>query len=115
MLQIISSTELIPKETEKFLEFRTNKLPTLIKPNDTFLDYLNYQVNFLKGKDILTYFTPCDTTKDKEPLLNRELSDKWLPPKTVAQKNRLEEESKTIAMKVLAEKQEERISVVCKK
>ena len=32
----------------------------------------------------------------------------WLPSKTVAQKDRLEEESKTIAMKVLAEGPEER-------
>ena len=69
------------------------------------LDNLNHQVRFLKGKDILTYYTPCDPTN---PLLNRELLDKWLPPKTVAQKDRLKEESKTIAMKVLAEGSEER-------
>ena len=76
--------------------------------DDTLLDYLNYQIKFLKGKDILTYYTPCDPSKDKEPLLNRELSDKWQPPKTVAQKDRLKEESKTIAMKVLAEGPDER-------
>ena len=80
----------------------------MMKKDDTLLEYLNHQVKFLKGTDILTYYTPCDTTKDKEPLLNRELSDKWLPPKTVAQKKRLEEESQIIAMKVLAEGPDER-------
>ena len=72
------------------------------------MDYLNYQIKFLNGKDILTYYTPCDPTKDKEPLLSKELSQKWLPTKTVAQKDRLEKESKIIAMKVLAEGPEER-------
>ena len=72
------------------------------------MDYLNYQVNFLKGKDILTYYTPCDPTKDKEPLLSKELSQKWLPAKTVAQKDQLEKESEIMAKKILAEGPEER-------
>ena len=42
------------KRNGKFIGIWTNKLPTLLKPSDTFLDYLNYQINFLKGKDILT-------------------------------------------------------------
>ena len=52
----------------------------MVQLDDTLLDYLNHQIKFLKGKDILTYYTPRDPTKVKEPLLNRELSDKWLPP-----------------------------------
>ena len=59
-------------------------------------------------RNILTYYTPSDPTKVKEPLINRELSDKWSPPKTVALKDRLKEESKAIAIKVLAEGPEER-------
>ena len=108
MQQIISSTELTQKETEFFLEFLTNKLPTLIKPKDTLMDNLNYQIKFLKGRDILTYYTPCDPTKDKEPLLSYELSQKWLPAKTVAQKDQLVKESETMAKKKLDEGPEEK-------
>ena len=75
----------------------------MVKPDDTLMDYLNYQVKFLKGKDILTYYTPCDPTKDKEPWLNRKLSEKWKPQKTVAQKDRLKEERTAMAAKILAE------------
>ena len=100
--------KLTPEEEKKFLDFKNNELPQMMKLEDTLLDYLNYQVKFLKGKDILTYYTPCDPSKDKEPFLNRELSDKWQPPKTVAQKDRLKEESKTIAMKMLAKGPDER-------
>ena len=103
MGRIILAVKLTREKQKEFEHFKTNKLPGMIKNDDTILDYLNYQIKFLKGKDILTYYTPCDPSKDKEPLLNRELSDKWQPPKTVAQKDRLKEESKTIAMKVLAD------------
>ena len=92
----------------EFEEFKEKKLPGMIKEDDTILDYLNHLIKFLMGKDILTYYTPSDPTKVKEPLINRELSDKWSPPKTVAQKDRRKEESKTIAMKALAEGPEER-------
>ena len=86
MLRIILAEKLTPEKWEEFLDFKTNELPGMMKMDDTLLDYLNYQIKFLKGKDILTYYTPCDTTKDKEPLLNRELSDKWLPPKQSAKR-----------------------------
>ena len=99
MQQIISATELTQKETENFVEFLTNKLPTLLKPTDTLMDNLNHQIKFLKGRDILTYYTPCDPTKDKEPLLSYELSQKWLPAKTVAQKDQLAKERKIMAKK----------------
>ena len=89
-IQIERSDTKRRQQQQKNLDFKTNKLPTLIKPSDTFMDYLNYQIKFLKGKDILTYYTPCDPTKDKEPLLSRELSQKQLPSKTVPHKDRLE-------------------------
>ena len=108
MGKIILAEKLTPKRKEEFEEFKTQKLPGMLKEDDTILDYLNHLIKFLKGKDILTYYTPCDPSKDKEPLLNRELSDKWKPPKTVAQKDRLREESKTMAAKLLAEGPEEK-------
>ena len=47
----------------------------MMKMDDTLLDYLNYQM------DILTYYTPYDTTIDKVPLLNKELSEKMATTK----------------------------------
>ena len=87
----------------EFEEFKEKKLPGMLKEDDTILDYLNHLIKFLKGKDILTYYTPCDPTKDKEPWLNRKLSDKWKPRKTVAHKERLREEREIMAAKLLAE------------
>ena len=46
----------------------------------------------LQRVDILTYYTPSDPTKDKEPKLNRGLQKKWLPKKTVTHKQQLEKE-----------------------
>ena len=100
MGKIMLAEKLTPKRKEKFEEFKTKKLPGMLKEDDTILDYLNHLIKFLKGKDILTYYTPCDPRKNKGPLLNRELSDKWQPPETVAQKDRLREESKTMAEKL---------------
>ena len=108
MAKIVLAEKLTPKRKAEFEEFKENKLPGMLKEDDTILDQLNHLIKFLKGKDILTYYTPCDPSKDKEPLLNRELSDKWQPPKTVAQMDQLKEESKTIAMKVLAERPDEK-------
>ena len=49
--------------------------------------------NSFKGIDILTYYIPTDPTKVKEPLLNINLQRKWLPAKTVEQKQLQEKES----------------------
>ena len=86
MLRIIIAERLTKEKWKDFENFKKYELPGMMKKDYTLPDYLNHQVKYLKGTDILTYYTPCDTTKDKEPLLNREPSDKWLPPKTVAQK-----------------------------
>ena len=60
-------------ETEKYIKFMINTLLTLLKPTDTILDDLNLQIKYFKGVDILTYYTPSDPTKDKEPKLNYKL------------------------------------------
>ena len=61
--------------------------------------------------DILTYYTPSDPTKDKEPLLNSKLQKEWLPAKTVAQKQQLAKESEIMAKKKLLEGPEERAKI----
>ena len=83
-------------------------LPTLLEPTDTILDELNLQIKYFKGVDILTYYTPSDPTKDKEPKLNSRLQKKWLPEKTVAHKQQLEKESEIMARKRLLEGPSER-------
>ena len=103
MEKIILDAKLTPDRKEEFTEFKTNKLQGIIKGTDTILDYYNHLIIFLKGRSVLTWYTPCDPTKDKEPWLNRKLTDKWKPEKTVAQKNRLKEERKKMAEKILGE------------
>ena len=83
-------------------------MPTLLKPTDTILDDLNLQIKYFKGVDILTYYTPSDPNKDKEPKLNWRLQKEWLPAKTVAHKQQLAKESKIMARKKLLEGPEER-------
>ena len=90
-----------PLETENYIKFMMNTLPTLKKPTDTLEDELNLQIKYFKGVDILTYYTPSDPTKDKEPLLNYKLQKEWLPAKTVPQKQ-------VMAKKKLLEGPEER-------
>jgi len=38
-------------ETEKYIKFMINTLPTLLKPTDTILDVLNLQIKNFKGVD----------------------------------------------------------------
>ena len=85
-----------------------NTLPTLLKPTDTLLDYLNLQIKYFKRVDILTYYTPSDPNKDKEPKLNWRLQKEWLPAKTFAHKQQLAKESEIMARKTILEGPEER-------
>ena len=82
-----------PEEIDKYIYFLREILPTLMEPDYTLLDELNLQIKYFKGVDILTYYTPSNPTKDKEPKLNRGLQKKWLPEKTVAHKQQLEKEN----------------------
>ena len=75
MTKIILAEKLTPERKLEFKEFKEKKLPGMLKEDDTILDYLNHLIKFLKGRDILTYYTPCDTTKDKEPWLSQPLVD----------------------------------------
>ena len=97
-----------PLETENYIKFMMNTLPTLKKPTDTLLDDLNLQIKYFKGVDILTYYTPSDPAKDKEPKLNSRLQKKWLPEKTVAHKQQLAKESEMRARNRLMEGPSER-------
>ena len=81
------------EEMDNYVKFITGTLPLLMKPGDTLMDELNLHIKYFKGVDILTYYTPTDPTKDKEPILNKTLQNKWLPQRTVAQKIQLEKES----------------------
>ena len=68
-------------------------VPTLMESGYTLLDELNLHIKYFKGVDILTYYTPSDPTKDKEPRLNKGLQKKWLFEKTITHKK--ENEMKT--------------------
>ena len=103
MEKIILDSKLTPERKDEFIEFRTNKLKEITKSTDTLLDYYNHLIIFLKGISVLTWYTPCEPNKDKEPWLDRKLTDKWKPEKTVAQKNQLKEERKKMAEKILGE------------
>ena len=74
--------------------FMTEILPLLMRPGYTLMDELNLHIKYFKGVDILTYYTPSNPTKDKEPRLNKGLQKKWMPQKTVAHKLQLEKENK---------------------
>ena len=72
-------------------------------------------MKYFKGLDILTYYTPSNPTKGKEPLLNSKLQKEWLPAKTVPQKQQLAKESEIMAKKKLIDGPEERAKTRRKK
>ena len=92
MGKVINAAVMTPERT-KIVKFLIWTIPTLRQEEDAILDDLNRQIKFIKEIDILTYYTPTDPTKEKEPLLNRNLQRKWLPEKTVEQKQQQAKES----------------------
>ena len=88
-----------PKEMDEYVQFMVWTIPLLMKPGDTLMDELNLHIKYFKGVDILTYYIPTDPTKDKEPMLNKTLQEKWLPEKTMEQKCQLEKEKGKIQKK----------------
>ena len=56
MINIILAEKLTPERKQEFTEFKENKLPGLLKGDDTILDYLNHLIIFLKGRSILTWY-----------------------------------------------------------
>ena len=94
-----------PEKNAEFVKLMIWTIPT---SRQEVIDDLNRQIKFIKGIDILTYYTPTDPTKEKEPLLNRNLQRKWLPEKTVEQKQQQAKESKTRAINTLKQGPKER-------
>ena len=77
--------DLTEEEQQKYTEFIIT-LPTKMKPEDKYVDALNRIIKYLKGKEILSYYIPENPTKEKEPILSRELQRKYLLPKSEAQR-----------------------------
>ena len=71
MENIILDAKLTPEREKEYIEFRENKLKEITKSKSTLLDYYNHLIIFLKGRSVLTWFTPCDPNKDKEPWLDK--------------------------------------------
>ena len=70
-------------------------------PEDRFVDALNRIIKYLKGKEILSYYIPENPTKEKEPILSRELQRKYLLPKSEAQRQQNKQQSESRAIKLL--------------
>ena len=81
-----NAIKITSEEMDRYVNFITEILPLLMKPGYFLMDELNINIKYFKGIDILTYYTPIDPTKDKEPILNKTLQKKWQPKKTVNQK-----------------------------
>ena len=107
MRKIINAAIIAPEKKTESLKFMIWTIPILRQEGDTILDDLNRQIKFIKGIDILTYYTPTDPTKEKEPLLNRNLQRKWLPEKTVEQKQQNAKQSITRAINTLKQDSKE--------
>ena len=94
-----------PEEKLEYVKSQIWILPHLIKEGDTLIDELNQQIKFLfKRIDIHTYYIPTVPNKVKEHFLNRNLQRKWLPAKTVEQKQLQEKESVARAKNTLKQK-----------
>ena len=100
MRKIIYAAITTPEEGTDFVKFMMLTIPTLRQERDTILDGLNRQVKFIKGIDILPYYTSTDPNKEKEPLLKRNLQRKWLPQKTLDQKQQTAKQSITRAIQI---------------
>ena len=90
-----------PEKNAEFVKLMIWTIPTLRQKGDIVIDDLNRQIRFIKGIDILTYYTPTDPTKEKEPLLNRNLQRKLLPEKTFEQKQQNAKKSMTRSINTL--------------
>ena len=107
MQKKILDAKVTKEKEQEYKELRENKLKH-ISNKSTLLDYYNHLIILLKGKSVLTWFTPCDPNKDKEPWLDTKLTDKWMPEKTVAQKEQQKKERKKMDIQILGEGPAER-------
>ena len=97
MRKIINGAKLTFEREKEFLHFQAITEGEMRKEGDTIMNELNRKIEFLKGKSILSYYTPTDTNKEKEPILDRELQRKWLPAKSEAHQVQNEKQSATRA------------------
>ena len=105
MEKIILDAKLTPEKEKEYIELRESKLKD-ISSKSTLLDYYNHLIIFLKGKSVLTWFTPCNPNKDKKPWLDTKLTGKWMPEKTVTQKEQQKKERKKMDIKILGKAQQ---------
>ena len=91
MAKIILESKLTIEKEKEYKELGKQEIK-YITTKSTLLDYYNHLIILLRGESVLTWYTPCDQTKDKEPWLDTRLTDKWMPVKTSVQKKQLKKE-----------------------
>ena len=102
MTKIILESKLTIEKEKEYKELGKQEIK-YITTKSTLLDYYNHLIILLRGESVLTWYTPCDPTKDKEPWLDTRLTDKWMPVKTSVQKKQLKKERQKSDIKILGE------------
>ena len=88
MEKIIRDSKLTKENEQEYKELGLLHIK-YITTKSTLLDYYNKIIILLRGESVLTWYTPCDKAKDKEPWLDTRLTDKWMPVKISVQKKQL--------------------------
>merc|ERR1711892_732321 len=102
MIKIIRDSELTKKNEQEYMELGLQHI-NHVTTKSTLLEYYNKLIILLRGESVLTWYTPCDKAKDKEPWLDTRLTDKWMPEKTPVQKKQLKKERQKSDIKILGE------------
>ena len=102
MEKIIRESKLKKENEQEYRELGQQQIK-YITTKSTLLDYYNQLILLLRGESVLTWYTPCDKAKDKEPWLDTRLTDKWMPVKTSVQKKQLKKERQKFDIKILGE------------
>ena len=107
MVKIIRDSKLTKKNEQEYMELGLQHI-NHITTKSTLLEYYNKLTILLRGESVLTWYTPCDKAKDKEPWLDTRLTDKWMPKRTPVQTKLLKEERQKSEIKILGEDPMER-------
>merc|ERR1711892_540001 len=102
MIKVIDNSVLKKKDELEFIKLCQDQI-NHVATKSTLLDWYNKVIMLLRGESVLTWYTPCDKSKDKEPWLDLRLTDKWLPKRTSVQKELLKDERQKGAIKILGE------------
>merc|ERR1711892_827696 len=102
MKKIIDNSTLKKKDELEFIKLCQDQI-NHVATKSNLLDWNNKVIMLLRGESVLTWYTPCDKTKDKEPWLDLRLTEKWLPQRTSVQKELLKDERQKGAIKILGE------------